>query len=956
MPGRKTVLSFPRRDSATASGAVAAVKTLLLLDLVDSTGVIAALGDHRAQEVLAVHDRLARSLLARFDGREIDKTDGFLLLFDRPIQAVSYALAYQRELVALGERLSVNLRARAGIHLGEVFLRENTAEEIDQGAKPLEVEGLAKHTVARLAGLAGPRQILLTQAAFELARRAAAGDTAGERPQWLAHGAYLFQGIEEPTEVFEVGVPGFAPLGAPPSSAKAHRAVLAGEETALGWRPAAGLEVPWRHHWRLERKLGDGGFGEVWFARHEKTGDHRVFKFCYDAGRLRALMREVTLFRILRDTLGDRSDIGRVLDWNFKEAPFFLEAEYSGTDLPVWAEAQGGAASLPLASRLDIVIQVATALAAAHSVGVLHKDIKPSNILISMDPEGRPKVRLTDFGIGLLTDPERVHAQGITLAGFTEMLPEVSGDTGAGTRLYLAPELLEGKVPTIQSDIYALGVLLFQLAVGDLSRALAPGWEREIADELLRADIASSVDGDPQKRPASAAEIADRLRRLEERRQAHAAALQAQHEAEENRQALARFRRRRRLLATAASLILLFAVAMALQMRRTAREATRANREAETARQVADFLVGLFQVSDPDASLGNTVTARELLDKGALRIESELHAQPEVRAALMQTMGRAYLKLGLYESAARLQRQALAIRRQVYGRRHPAVVESLQDLSQALVMQARLAEAEPLLQEALAIHRGLVGDKDLDLARTLRPLASLKLEQGQFAAAEPLFRQVLALQDAQGGKDSVERAQTLNDLAILYEYTGRPQGVEQLYDQSLAIWRRIGGNEHTEVAGVLSNKGRWLATQSRFREAQACYEEALAIKRKRFGARHPSVAFTLYKLAELGNARGEFSQAETSAREALAILTPSLPAGHWRIAMTESILGVSLTGQGRYAEAEPLLRESYPLLRDERGARATPTRQALAGLVKLYQAWGKPDAAKSYQALLAASR
>ena len=122
----------------------------------------------------------------------------------------------------------------------------------------------------------------------------------------------------------------------------------AGDEETLGWRPAAGQEIPRRHHWHLEGKLGDGGFGEVWLARHDKTRDHRVFKFCYDAERLRALKREVTLFRILKDTLGERDDIARILDWNFEEAPYFLEAEYIGVDLQGWAEAQGGAAAVPL--------------------------------------------------------------------------------------------------------------------------------------------------------------------------------------------------------------------------------------------------------------------------------------------------------------------------------------------------------------------------------------------------------------------------------------------------------------------------------------------------------------------------------------------------------------------------------------------------------------------------------
>jgi class 3 adenylate cyclase/tetratricopeptide (TPR) repeat protein len=932
------------------AGAVAAVKTLLLVDLVDSTGLISELGDSRAEEIFHEHDHLARSLLIRFDGREIDKTDGFLLLFDRPIQAVGYALEYQRELSRLGERRGLRLAARAGIHLGEVYLRGNLPAEIAQGAKVLEIEGLAKHMVARVAALAGPRQILLTHTAFDLARRAVVGETSSGRPRWLAHGPYLLKGIAEQVEIFEVGMSGFAPLSAPADTSKARRAVRAGDEQTLGWRPAVGLEVPWRHHWRVERKLGDGGFGEVWLARHEKTGDHRVFKFCYDAERLRALQREVTLFRILKDTLGERDDIGRILDWNFKEAPFFLEAEYSGTDLLGWVEEQGGAAAVPLATRLEIVAQVATALAAAHSVGVLHKDIKPSNVLIAVDAEGRPHARLADFGIGLLTDPKAVHDRGITLSGLTEMVSgSSSSGSAAGTRLYLAPELLEGRTPTIQSDVYALGVLLFQLVVGDLSHVLAPGWEREVRDPLLAEDIAGFVDGDPGKRPASALEVADRLRRLEARRQARADALRAERESEEMRAALVRARRRRRLLAGFTSLVLLFSVAMALQMRRTAREAARANREAETARRVSEFLVGLFEVADPDVALGDTVTARELLDQGAGRIEAELRDQPEVQAALMHTMGRAYLKLGLYEPAAGLFRQALAVRRRGGGGELPAVADTLTDLASSLVLQGRYDEAEPLLDEALALRRRIGGKDDGGVARTLRQLAALKLERGDYSRAEALYREVLAIQDANGIQASPERGETLSDLAVLLEYQGKNESVEETYDEALALWRRIGGPEHTSVAVVLSNQGKWLTDQGRYAEAAACFEQGLAIRRKRLGDRHPLVAVLLYKLASLHNLQGQHARAEALARESAGILEQRLPPGHWRKAYADRILGTALAGQGRYAEAEPFLVGSYPVVAASRGAQAKPTQEIAASLVSLYEKWGRPEKASRYR-------
>ncbi|NNF44478.1 MAG: hypothetical protein HKN62_15815, partial [Phycisphaerales bacterium] len=271
------------------------VSTLLLTDLVDSTRLIETLGDARAADVMTRQDRLARDLLSAHGGREIDKTDGFLFLFNRPIDAVRYALAYHTGLRHLGDDLGVGLEARAGIHLGELIVHENTSDDIARGAKPVEVEGLAKPLAARIMALAQGGQTLMTQAAFDLARRAVVGSQGiSDETAWMAHGPYLLKGCEDPVAIFEVGVQGEAPLAAPPNSEKARRSVAAGDEETLGWRPAAGQRVPQRKAWTLEQKLGEGGFGEVWLATHERTKSRRVFKFCFDADRLRSLKRELT--------------------------------------------------------------------------------------------------------------------------------------------------------------------------------------------------------------------------------------------------------------------------------------------------------------------------------------------------------------------------------------------------------------------------------------------------------------------------------------------------------------------------------------------------------------------------------------------------------------------------------------------------------------------------------------
>ncbi|MEM7355358.1 MAG: protein kinase, partial [Acidobacteriota bacterium] len=423
-----------------SDGAQTVLRTLLISDLADSTFQLGQMGDRSFAALVQLHDRLARDLLQRHGGQEIDKTDGFLLLFERPLSAVLYALDYHEALRALGVDEGCVIEGRVGIHLGEVVLRENPPADVARGAKPIEVEGLAKPTAARLMSLAGGGQTLLTRAAFILARRAAvdAGETTDFR--WLAHGAYCFRGVAQPVGVFEVGRVGHAPLSPPADSAKARRATE--QPIVTDWRPVPGGDIPHRPHWLVEEKLGEGGFGEVWLARHYKTRDRRVFKFCYDEERLPNLQREITLFRLLKDELGERRDIVRILDWNFERAPYFVESEYTTAgDLPQWLEAQGGCEQVPLATRIEIVAQVATALAAAHSVGILHKDVKPSNVLMHVDLDGQVQARLADFGIGRVVERERLAAAGITALGMAATAEESRGSSAAGTRLYMAPEV-----------------------------------------------------------------------------------------------------------------------------------------------------------------------------------------------------------------------------------------------------------------------------------------------------------------------------------------------------------------------------------------------------------------------------------------------------------------------------------------------------------------------------------
>jgi serine/threonine protein kinase/DNA-binding winged helix-turn-helix (wHTH) protein len=279
----------------------------------------------------------------------------------------------------------------------------------------------------------------------------------------------------------------------------------------------AGDVVPRRDQWRLTARLDDPKSSKVWLAHHAKTREPRVFKFAPDGDRLKALKREVTVARLLREALGERPEFVRVLEWNFDAPPYFIESEYAGPNLIEWCERQGGLENVPLSVRLRLMTDVARAVAAAHGLDLLHRDLKPANILVTSAAGAAPQVRIADFGSASLLVPARLSALGLTNQGFTQRSGAES-TVLTGTLMYIAPEVYAGQTPTACSDVYSLGILLYQLSTGDFRRPLAPGWETEIEDPLIREDIAEAACGDPLRRLPTASALAARLATIDRRR------------------------------------------------------------------------------------------------------------------------------------------------------------------------------------------------------------------------------------------------------------------------------------------------------------------------------------------------------------------------------------------------------------------------------------------------------
>jgi len=596
----------PAESTPTPVPPASRMAVLLFTDIVGSTDLKNKWGTGAYAPLLKRHNDLFESAVAAFPGAAVINPtgDGYLAAFATASDAVRCALRFQWAMRAENWG-PVALWSRVGVHFGEVAVLRMAGKD--------DVVGLAADLAARVMSLAVGGQILLTQAVFNEARQFVAGhpspgDAAppGELPslKWVAHGQYRVKGLDDPIAVFEVGAEGIAPFARPAGSVGPQDETL-GPECP---RPAAGFAVPGRAGWVLERRIGVGGFGEVWLGKHNKLSQRRVFKFCFDAERLRSLKRELTLSRLLLQSLGDRPDIVRLHEVWLDRPPFFLESDYTPAgNLADWAAAQGGIGTLSLPVRLGLVARMADAVAAAHSVGVLHKDIKPSNILVRLAEDGAPHPVLSDFGIGILTDRSRLADFHITAAGLTtDILDNDSSRTG--TRMYAPPESLAGKTFTTAGDVYALGMLLYQMVIGDLDRPLGAGWERDVADELLREDIAACVDNDPQRRLSGAGALAKRLRALDARRTEREALARALRAAE-RRKKIATFTG-----AVASVLLLLLGLAIVgvVRERRLRGELATANRDLHTEKDRADTQAAISFKSEQRA-LAEEKRAREAL-------------------------------------------------------------------------------------------------------------------------------------------------------------------------------------------------------------------------------------------------------------------------------------------------------------------------------------------------------
>ena len=717
--------------------------------------------------------------------------------------------------------------------------------------------------------------------------------------------------------------------------------LLASGETTEGWLDGAVFEVAadWLADeaetagpdarigpYRIERELGRGGMGAVYLASRDDTQfEQRVaIKLVRRGMESEEIARRFRQERQILASL-EHPNIARLYDGGVAAsgAPYLIMEYIEGEPIDAYCLRRGTS----VGDRLDLFRKVCSAVHYAHRHLVVHRDLKPSNILVTDD--GSPK--LLDFGIAKLLGHEHVpRLSGATLPGLGLLTPE-----------YASPEHVRGERITTASDVYSLGVLLYQLIAGrppyrlsgrspaEVERVVAetppPAPSSVVGDQTdggrsLRRRLAGDLDvivqkalhKDPSRRYRSADQLSEDLRR-------HRVGLPVIARPDTWTYRFGKFVRRHSVASVAAALVTASLVAGIFATTWQAREARAQRRRAEAQEtataQVAEFLADLFVEANPFGKQGDTPTVRELLDRGAERIETELADQPVAQARMMDTIGLSYQSLGLFEDARRLLAGALERRRAAFGEDAPEVAESLNHLGSLLMEMGETGDAESHLRAALATARSSRGERSLEVADALKDLGALLRIQGRYEEAEPVVRDALALRRELAGEPSQEVAESLNSLALLLRETGNYSEAESHYRAARGRLEALYGPRSLEVAILEHNLSELLRGAGRHAEAEASLSRSMAVQRELLGDAHPNIAVGLNTLALLRKHQGDLEGAEEAYREALRLRRELLGDGHPAVARVRFNLGALLVLRRSHGEAETVLLAALAELR-----------------------------------------
>jgi serine/threonine protein kinase/Tfp pilus assembly protein PilF len=724
--------------------------------------------------------------------------------------------------------------------------------------------------------------------------------------------------------------------------------------------------------WKLRRRIGGGGMSEVYLAERIGEYQHQVAVKLVRPGLVsRADHNRLRAERQILARLNHRN-IARLLDGGTTDEgiPYLVMEYVDGLPIDDFCDQN----RLTLVQRLALFRGVCAAVHAAHQNLVVHRDLKPSNILVTKDRT----LKLLDFGIAKLMEVrDTVHTVAVTHA-----------DVRLFTPGHASPEQIRGEPITTMTDVYLLGVLLYELLAGrrpfeirDMrlaqieaviceqdpplpsdvlkTRGAPPAEQlrieraaqaRQTTPARLRRDLTGDLDNivmkamrkEPARRYSSADELAADIKRHDSGKPVIARRDTWRYRADKF------LRRHTMAVATSAGLFVVLAALaglLALQAHRISEQRALAEQERRRSDEVAAFLVDLFKVADPSESHGESTTARELLERGALRIRQELKSQPVAQADMMETIGRVYVSLGLADKARPQLEGALAMREKLFDGDHPAKASNLAALGEQELVAGRLEAAQKHYERALAMNERLHGRRHLGVATSLLNMGQVLKVKGDYLGAEKRLKESLELFTALEGQQSSRVSSVMNELAQIMEQRGDLGSAEQFYRRALGVNRATLAKDHPQIAHVTHNLAVVLQSRGKLDEAGPLFEESIAQLKKVLGEKHPDTLDALGNYGHYLLARGDVAGAEALFRETLALNIAVRGPHHAFVGYDHSNLGRLLQGKGDHVAAEAEFRAALAIYRDALPGSHLYVGSALSGLAQSLNELGRPSEA-----------
>lgn len=705
--------------------------------------------------------------------------------------------------------------------------------------------------------------------------------------------------------------------------------------------------------YRLLRVLGEGGMGQVWLAEQKAPIHRTVALKLIKAGMDTKAV--VARFESERQALAlmDHPSIARVHDAGStaEGRPYFVMEYVPGLPITEYCDKH----RLSVKHRLELFVQVCDAVQHAHQKAIIHRDLKPSNVLVVQhNDKAAPKI--IDFGLA------KAMAQRLTENTLVTELGVL-----VGTLEYMSPEQADLRSQNIdtRTDVYSLGVILYELLVGAL-----PFDAKALREAGLEA-ILRTIREEPPQKPSTKARLmaatsAASAERRGEEPGSHARRLQGELDwitlkalekdrtrrygtASELAADLHRYLRNEPVVAGPATaayrirkyvvrhrfglsagamvvvLLAVFAVVQALQLRRIQRERDRANR-------VTDVMTRMFKVADPNEARGNSITAREVLDKASREIDSGLERDPELQAQLLYTMANVHMNLGLYSTAETQLERTIEIRRRVLGADSLETLRAMDTLALVLYRLGRYDRADRLERQALESLRKLHGSDNPATLAAMNDLGLILLEEGRRDEAERQDREAIALERRVLGPDALLTLTTMNNLAMVLRVTGRYGEAERTFRDVYEGRNRVLGPDDPDTMTARSNLALVLADEGRFPEAEVLDRQTLEQLVRVLGPEHPFTLTTMNNLADVLISEGKYPEAEKLNREILRVRERVLGPEHPDTIVSMANLGSVLTSAGRAREAEDLLVEVVEKRRKVLGPEHPETVKGMANL------------------------